>query len=294
MIQSASIYLNLLSMNELFTAIFHQPIFNLLVVFYRLFGENLGLAIIAIALLTRVILLPLAIKQMSMMKQNQEFSKKVKEIKEKYKNDKQKQQEETMKLQSEFLPSQIAGCLPLIVQFVLLITINNVFHQLLESTTIAAAFNKFAYPFVPTFSESYQLNTNLFGIVDFFTTTPQKIAGESGFLSTAMLPFLILILLVGITQYFSAKVVQPKKIEETEKEKETKKKKKEENPTEDFAETLQKTTQQTMFLLPIMIMAASLGFPAGLSVYWVAQSTFVIVQQILLNRFRKTDKPVSK
>lgn len=283
-------------MNEIFTVLVHQPVFNILMVFYKVLGENLGLAIIGIALLSRLILLPLAIRQNRMLKQNQEFSEKVKTIKKTHKEDKKKQQEEMMKIQSEYLPSQIAGCLPLIVQFILLITINNVFTQIFTNPSqFTEVFSQYAYgPLANMFPPGYVLNTAFLGMD--LNVHPNTL----GFGTPEIIPYLILIALVGITQYYSVKVMQPKKKEDENKDgknngKDKKDKKgKKENPAEDFSETLQKTTQQTMLLLPIMIMAASYSLAAGLSVYWVSQSTFVIIQQKLLMRYKKPDKEVSK
>lgn len=276
-------------MNEIFTVLVHQPVFNILMVLYKLLGENLGLAIIAIALLSRLLLLPLAIRQNRMLKKNQEFSDKVKEIKTKHKQDKKKQQEEMMKVQSEYLPSQIAGCLPLIVQFILLITINNVFNQIFANpANFTQVFQQYAYPPLQNmFPPGYVLNTSFLGMD--LNVHPSSI----GFTSTAIIPYLILIALVGITQYYSAKLMQPKK--EKKEDDKSKSKNKKDNPAEDFSETLQKTTQQTMLLLPVMIMAASYSLAAGLSLYWLSQNTFVIIQQkFLLNRLKKEDKEVSK
>ena len=324
-------------MNEIFTALIHQPVFNILAVFYRLLGDNLGLAIIAIALLARFILLPLAIKQMKMLKQNKIFSDQMKEVKEKYKNDKERQQKEMMKMQSEVLPAQLAGCLPLIVQFILLITISNVFYQVftppisitdtnnpvmvhasessiknciipnsdLDGNTakvnpFCLSFEKYAYG---ALQDRWDVNGSTELRTDFLSLNlnehPSKVA--QGGLSIELIPYLLLIALVGGTQYYSAKIMQPKKTEEEirkEKEKEKSKakskKSEKEMQTADFSETLQKTTQQTMFLLPILIMATSFSFPAGLSLYWVTQNIFVIIQQLVLNKFKKEDNPVSK
>lgn len=273
-------------MNELFTALIHQPVFNILVLFYRLFGENLGLAIIAIALLSRLVLLPLSIRQNKMVSENQVFSEKVKEIKNKYKKDKKKQQEELMKIQSEYLPSQLAGCLPLIVQFILLITINNVFVSIFtDPSKFSEVFSKFAYVESLNFPSGYTLNTSFLGMD--LNVLPSSI----GFGTAGILPYIVVILLVGLTQYYSAKLLQPSKKVEQKKEEEKKHKSGE---PEDFSEVLQKTTQQTMFLLPIMIMAASYSFATGLSIYWISQSVFLIIQQIVLKRFKKTPVDVSK
>lgn len=60
-----------------------------------------------------------------------------------------------------------------------------------------------------------------------------------------------------------------------------------ENPaTEDFSEIMQQTSKNMAIMFPVMIGLLSLNFPVGLSLYWIAQSTFVIIQQLILKRNR--------
>ncbi|CAG0940762.1 partial Membrane protein insertase YidC, partial [Candidatus Brocadiaceae bacterium] len=139
----------------------YQPIFNLIIVFYRLFGENLGLAIIAIGIFSRLITLPIMIRQRQTMVRSREFSDKMKTIKEKHKNNKEQQDKELMALQSEYLPSQLAGCLPIILQLIFFINIYQVIINLVERG--ATAFNEMAYSFIPAFNEGYQLNYSFLG-----------------------------------------------------------------------------------------------------------------------------------
>ena len=104
---------------DIFTVLFYQPIFNLMVVLYRLFSENLGLAIILIALISRLVTLPISLRQAKMMTTNKEMQEKLDAVKKKFKNEKEKLQQELAKVQSEYLPAQLAGCLPAILQFIL-------------------------------------------------------------------------------------------------------------------------------------------------------------------------------
>lgn len=87
---------------------------------YR-FVPNYGVAIIVLTLLIRFVLLPLGIKQIKSMQAMQAIQPRVKEIQKKYKGDKQKAQEETMKLYREAGVNPLGGCLPLLLQFPILI-----------------------------------------------------------------------------------------------------------------------------------------------------------------------------
>ena len=102
---------------------------------YGLVG-NFGVSIILLTLLIRVILLPLGIKQIKSMGAMQSIQPKVKEIQKKYKGNKQKAQEETMKLYKEAGVNPLGGCLPLLLQFPILIAMYAVIRppQLLPAT----------------------------------------------------------------------------------------------------------------------------------------------------------------
>lgn len=263
---------------DITVVLLYQPIFNLMVIFYRLFSENLGLAIILIALLSRVITIPIIIRQQKSMIKSREFSEKMKEIKDKHKNNKEQQDKELMALQSEYLPGQLAGCLPIILQLIFFI---NVYHVIMDLVTKGpTAFNTHAYSFVPQFTEGYQLNYSFLGIFD-LSKFPSAFANE-GLLS--FLPYLILMILVGLTQYYSMKITmnmgKPK--QEVSAKDKKKQDKKENKATEDFSEILQQSTQQTMVLFPILYAFLSYNFQAGLSLYWIVQSGFVIIQQLFI------------
>ncbi|HEY7667466.1 MAG TPA: YidC/Oxa1 family membrane protein insertase [Actinomycetota bacterium] len=82
---------------------------------------NFGVSIIVLTILIRVVLLPLGIKQIKSMQAMQAIQPKIKEIQKKYKGNKQKAQEETMKLYKEAGVNPLGGCLPLLLQFPILI-----------------------------------------------------------------------------------------------------------------------------------------------------------------------------
>lgn len=83
---------------------------------------NYGLAIIILTILIRFVLFPLGVKQIKSMQHMQAIQPRVKEIQKKYKNNKQKSQEETMKLYKEAGVNPLGGCLPVIAQFPILIS----------------------------------------------------------------------------------------------------------------------------------------------------------------------------
>jgi YidC/Oxa1 family membrane protein insertase len=92
---------------------------------YDLTG-SFGFAIIILTIVFRIVLLPLGIKQIKSMQAMQALQPKIKEIQKKYKGDKQKVQEQTMKLYQEYGVNPLGGCLPLLLQFPILIAMYSV------------------------------------------------------------------------------------------------------------------------------------------------------------------------
>ena len=86
-----------------------------------LYIPNYGLAIIVLTILVRICTAPLMAKQMRSAERMRALQPRMKELQEKYKDDRQKQSEATMKLYREEKVNPIAGCLPLLLQFPVLI-----------------------------------------------------------------------------------------------------------------------------------------------------------------------------
>ena len=104
---------------------------------YSIVG-NYGVSIIILTILIKVILLPLGIKQIKSMQAMQAIQPKVKELQKKYKGNKQRVQEETMKLYKDAGVNPLGGCLPLLLQFPILIAMFAVIRTpLLEPTQVS-------------------------------------------------------------------------------------------------------------------------------------------------------------
>jgi YidC/Oxa1 family membrane protein insertase len=73
-------------------------------------------AIVALTLIVRIAIVPLAVKQIHSMQNLQRFAPQMKEIQQKYKTDKTKQNEEMMKFYKEHKINPAASCLPLLAQ----------------------------------------------------------------------------------------------------------------------------------------------------------------------------------
>ncbi len=91
--------------------------------------QNYGFAIIIFTILIKLILMPLAIKSQKAMRKQQKLQPFMAELNKKYANDKEKLQAETMKLYKENNISMTGGCLPLLIQFPILIGLYRVIQK---------------------------------------------------------------------------------------------------------------------------------------------------------------------
>lgn len=82
---------------------------------------NYGVAIILLTALVRLATAPLAARQMKSMKRMGEIQPQLKELQEKHKDDRQAQSQAMMKLYKEAGVNPLGGCLPLLLQFPVLI-----------------------------------------------------------------------------------------------------------------------------------------------------------------------------
>ncbi len=90
---------------------------------------NYGVALIIFTLVAKLLMLPMAIKQQKSMIKMQLIKPKLDEIQKKYSKDPQKQQEATMELYKKEGYSPFSGCLPLLIQFPILLGLINVIYN---------------------------------------------------------------------------------------------------------------------------------------------------------------------
>lgn len=91
-----------------------------------------AITIIVFTILIRVLSFPLAIKQQKSMAKMSVFTPMMNEIQQKYKNNQQKQQEELMRLQQEYGYNPTAGCMPMLVNMLVLFGIIEVVYKPLQ------------------------------------------------------------------------------------------------------------------------------------------------------------------
>src|SRR5215210_4464715 len=96
-----------------------QPLidfFEAILVFFHDLGLGWGMAIIALTVLIRLLLLPLTLKQFKSMQSMAQLQPEIKNLQAKYKNDKERLNQEMMRFYRENKVNPFASCLPMVAQ----------------------------------------------------------------------------------------------------------------------------------------------------------------------------------
>ena len=92
-------------------------IFNSVLVFlHDSVGLHYGMAIVVLTFITRLVIVPLSVKQIRSMRELSAIQPQVKVIQERYKDDRQRMQREMMAIYQEHGINPFASCLPLLLQ----------------------------------------------------------------------------------------------------------------------------------------------------------------------------------
>ena len=104
------------------------PVFS----FLHMFIPNWGIVLIIFAIIIKIALHPLTKTSMKSMKKMQTLQPMMDEIRTKYKDDPQKMNQQIMGLYKEYGVNPAGGCLPMLLQFPILIALYNVFRTAIE------------------------------------------------------------------------------------------------------------------------------------------------------------------
>lgn len=237
-------------MVALFDALIYQPLYNILIFLYNVVpGSDFGISIILITILLRTFLIPLYKKQIESQKKMQVLQPKIKALQEKTKHDKEQQTKQLMELYKEHKTNPFSGCLPIVIQIIFFLAIYQVLINISNNGLIADTSQ--LYSFV---SDPGKINQFFISLVDLTK------------------PSIIIAALAAIAQYFQTKMLMASQPIAP---------KKEDDGQPDFATIMSK---QMLYLGPFLTLFIGIKFPAGLSLYWLAGTLFMLVQQIVIEK----------
>jgi YidC/Oxa1 family membrane protein insertase len=258
---------------------------------------NYGLSIIILTLVIKLLLVPLGIRQIKSMQHMQAIQPKIKELQKKYKNNKAKQQEETMRLYKEAGVNPLGGCLPLLLQFPILIAMyavirtpvpnaNYNFQNPAQTQNVPAYLNNH----LPTDSKLYRVitthdasGTSLLFMnlqcslsqsgtqVEVLNSAKKPATGAEGqpvILDCGdskfpdVVPYALLLVVMVASTFYQQQQMQ--------------------KASPPGAQSSQQ--QQIMRFFPLMFAFLGLTFPSGLVLYWTLSNLFQVGQQTFLMR----------
>lgn len=248
---------------KLFRTFISKPFLNFLIFVASLLPDhNLGIAIIVLTIVVKLLLYIPTQHSLEGQKKMQMLQPKLDELKRKYPNDPKKQQEETMQLWKEHGVNPFQSCLPLLVQFPVLI---GLLYVIRDQSTLELS-RHLIYPFYRHLT--WHFGTSFLGLdllkPEYFILPPLLV----------ILQFLQMKLAFTISARKKAK----KDIIDVPSKKDGKGEEKKESSA---AETQQKIM---VYVLPLMIGFFAIKFPAAVSIYWGVSTLFGIGQQIVVNR----------
>lgn len=232
-----------------------RPIFMVVEFFYGLLG-NFGLAILALTVVVKLIMFPLANKAYESMSKMRTLQPKMEEVKAKFGSDPQKQQQEMMALYQREKINPLAGCLPILVQI-------PVFYALYKVLFVTIEMRH-----APFFGWIRDLSARdpstiwtLFGAIPWDPASLPVLGGLlNGSLHLGVLP-----IFYGLTMWLQQAMNPP----------------------------AQDPVQRQIFaFMPLIFTFIMAPFAAGLLIYWAWNNILSILQQyVIMHRF-KAENPI--
>jgi YidC/Oxa1 family membrane protein insertase len=234
---------------KLFRTFITKPFLNFLVLIAgALPDHNLGIAIIVLTLLVKLLLFWPTQRSLEGQKKMQMLQPKLEQLKKQYEGDPKKLQEETVKLWKQEKVNPFQSCLPILLQFPILI---GLFYVIRDGSTLELS-REFLYSTSKDISWSFGTH---FLWLDL--RAPNK---------TFMPILLVALQFIQMRLTFAVA---------------SRKAKSEGKATSDAQQTQQKIMQ---YVLPLMIGVFAFQFPAAVALYWGVSTIFAIGQQMIVNR----------
>jgi YidC/Oxa1 family membrane protein insertase len=218
---------------------------EVLLFFHGSVGLSWGFSIIALTVVVRALLVPLAIKQAKSMRGMQLIAPEIKALQEKYKGDKQRLNQEMMEMYKRHQVNPFGSCLPLIAQMPVFISLFYLLREDLKTDICG--------PSIPAGANlvDVECGTVAPGSADFFFIPDLTAAATGGVLVALILMY------IG-SQLLSSLLMM--------------------NVTAD------KTQRYIMLALPFVFTVFILNFPAGLIVYWITTNLWTVGQQYIIRK----------
>ena len=252
----------------LFTPIF-QFFFIILVFFDQITG-NIAISIVLLTLVVRAITIPFFRRQTVSTKRMQMLAPELKELQKRYKGDAMKLRTAQQEFYRERGVNQLAGCLPTLLQLLLLIPMYSVFSQGLTNYDVQRMVTVFGVPLfdlncdpAPIINAAGHVTNPCLDPIAFGINwgVPEVILGTAGGFATGLS---IMAVISALLQLITSRIALPTA----------------DNRIADDQNA--KVQRQVALLFPFISLTYGSLLPAGLFLYWIVSTLFSIIQQYLI------------
>ena len=250
-------------MSNLWNLLLFQPLVNALV-FLAHYTGNLGWSIIWLTVGLRLVMTPLIIPSLKSGKKMAELAPELAQLKTQYKDDKKGLVTAQTELYKQHGFNPASGCLPQIIQIVVLIALFNAFNSVLRpnGADLVSKLNPVLYA-NNQLAKDFKLSTRFYNLD---LTKPDVVRWPGLPLPVPG----IFLLVTGLIQLLSSKMMLPavKKLE-----------KQAEKTTDTTDDMMAATQTQMLYMFPVMTIIFGYQFPSGLVLYWLVFSVVSMFQQ---------------
>ena len=234
-----------------------DPFITALTLFYSLTG-NIVLSIVVFTVVTRMLMYPLTLKQMTSMRKQQELQPEIKKLQEKYKNDREALAQEQMKLFQEKGINPLAGCLPMFIQIPIFLGLYQAIIYALAATPLQLI-DMSGRLLVPGLASQVPLNNMWVGLD--LTLPP----------TTNPTYALALPLLVMVTTWAQTKLTMPQTNNSGDSD-------------DGAMAQAQAMTKSMTTIMPLMLGFFALNFSVGISIYFITSNLIGAFQYGFIGR----------
>lgn len=210
-----------------------------------------ALSIIITTVIFKLILMPLTLKQTKSMKAMQDIQPEIQKLQKKYKDDQQTLSIKQMELYKEHNINPLGGCLPLLVQFPIIIA----YFKVMQSPI------KYVFESEKVYET---INKSFLWVKNIALAPGDLVNGVINEIQLGGFTLPLMAILAAVTTYFSNKSMtagQP--------------------ATNDQAASTQKTMN---IMTPLIILMFGYKYAVGLTLYWTVSNIFQMVQQSIVNK----------
>lgn len=226
-----------------------NPFVTILTWLYAALNNNIVLAIVIFTALIRILTLPLMVRQQQSAARMQELQPQLKKLQEKYKDDREKLAQAQMELYREAGVNPFGGCLPLLVQFPIIIALYQAIYFALASTPYQLV-DLSERLIIPGLDGLIPLQNMWLGM-----DLTQPPAPPTNPIYALALPILVM-----ATTYFQSKMTMPN------------------TGSVDLNDQAASMTRSMTTIMPIMFGMFALSFSVGLSIYFIVGNVLGILQ----------------